>query len=115
MYLKAVSFKGSRGFSKKKKLSTKYVRPNKLLERVGAVAYKLDLPPKLDVFHKKIHVSQFRKCISKRDDPMEDVPVELEENLMMKAKPVRIVDRTKKGTQRKIVKMVRVVWNCGEK
>ena len=53
VYLKAVSFKGSRSFSKKKKLSTKYVRPNKLLERVGAVAYKLDLPPKWTYFIKK--------------------------------------------------------------
>ena len=33
----------------------------------------------------------------------------------MKAKPIRIVDRLEKGTQKKIVKMVRVEWNCGDR
>ena len=90
--LKRGDLQGEQTFFEEEKANYKYVVPYKLHERIGAVAYKLDLPSKLDAFHKVFHVSQFRKCLSKRDDPIEDVPVELEENLMMKAKPVRIVD-----------------------
>jgi len=80
VYLKVVTYKGNRRFFKRKKLSPRYVRPYKVLERIGAVAYKLDLPPKLEVFHKVFHVSQLKKCLSERDDPVEDVPAELEGN-----------------------------------
>ena len=76
------------------------------------MTYKLDLPPKLEAFHKVFHVSQLKKCLSELDDSVEDIPAKLEKNLTMKAKPIRIVDRLEKGTQKKIVKMVRVVWNC---
>ncbi|OAP07750.1 hypothetical protein AXX17_AT2G09100 [Arabidopsis thaliana] len=115
VYLKAVTYKGNKRFFKRKKLSPRYVGPYKVLERIGAVAYKLDLPPKLEAFHKVFHVSQLKKCLSERDGPVEDVPAELEGNLTMKAKPIRLVDRFEKGTQKLIMKMVRVVWNCGDR
>ncbi|KAG7548022.1 Reverse transcriptase domain [Arabidopsis suecica] len=113
VYLKAVTYKGDGRFSKRKKLSPRYVGPYKVIERVGPVAYKLELPPKLDAFHKVFHVSQLRKCLSERDEAVADVPPELQENLTVKAKPIRIIDRMEKGTRGKRINMVKVLWDCG--
>ncbi|KAG7567925.1 Zinc finger CCHC-type superfamily [Arabidopsis thaliana x Arabidopsis arenosa] len=113
VYLKAVTYKGKGRFTTRKKLSPRYVGPYKVIERVGAVAYKLQLPPKLDAFHKVFHVSQLRKCLSEHEERVEDVPSELKENLTVEARPIRIMDRMEKGTRRKKVNMVKVLWDCG--
>ncbi|KAG7571564.1 Ribonuclease H-like superfamily [Arabidopsis suecica] len=84
-----------------------------VIERVGDVAYKLKLPPKLDAFHKVFHVSQLRKCLSEHEERVEDVPSELKENLTVEANPIRIVDRMEKGTRWKRINMIKVLWNCG--
>ncbi|KAG7594042.1 Zinc finger CCHC-type [Arabidopsis thaliana x Arabidopsis arenosa] len=111
-FLKAVTYKGDGRFSKRKKLSPRYVGPYKVIERVGPVAYKLELPPKLDAFHKVFHVSQLRRCLSERDETVADVPAELQENLTVKAKPIGIIDKMEKGTRGKRINMVKVLWNC---
>ncbi|XP_010506891.1 PREDICTED: uncharacterized protein LOC104783430 [Camelina sativa] len=108
-----MTYKGKGRFTKRKKLSPRYVGPYKVLERVGAVAYKLELPPKLDAFHKVFHVSQLRKCLREEDEVVEDVPAELQENLTVEATPIRIIDRMVKEMRRKKMNMVKILWNCG--
>ena len=39
----------------------RYIRPLKVLERVGIVAYRLTLPPSLTSVHEVFHVSMLRK------------------------------------------------------
>ena len=39
----------------------RYIRPFKILERVGTVAYWLALPPSLSDVHEVFHVSMLRK------------------------------------------------------
>ncbi|GKC12854.1 reverse transcriptase domain-containing protein [Tanacetum coccineum] len=45
-----------------RKLNPRYVRPFKVLEKVRAVAYKLELPQELSKVHNIFHVSNLRKC-----------------------------------------------------
>lgn len=44
----------------KQKLQRRYFRPFKVLERVGYVAYKLDLP-ETALIHPMIHISQVKR------------------------------------------------------
>ena len=113
VYLKVMTYKGAGRFTSRKKLSPRYVGPYKVIERVGAVAYKLDLPPKLNAFHNVFHVSQLRKCLSDQEESVEDVPPGLKENMTVEAWPVRIMDRMTKGTRGKSRDLLKVLWNCG--
>ncbi|GKD71595.1 putative reverse transcriptase domain-containing protein [Tanacetum coccineum] len=55
--LKVSPWKGVVRFGKRGKLNPRYVGPFKVLEKVGAVAYKLELPQELSRVHNTFHVS----------------------------------------------------------
>ena len=48
-------------FGKRGKLSPRYIGPFEILEMVGIVAYRLDLPPSLLGVHAVFHVSMLWK------------------------------------------------------
>jgi hypothetical protein len=50
-------------FVKKGKPSPRYVGPFQVKNHVNPMAYKLELPPSLDVVHGVFHVLQLRRCI----------------------------------------------------
>ena len=50
-------------FGKRGKQSSRYIGPFEVLERVGAVAYRLALPLSLLSVHEVFHVSMLRKYI----------------------------------------------------
>nr|GEW56018.1 putative reverse transcriptase domain-containing protein [Tanacetum cinerariifolium] len=64
----ASNFWRGRTFGKWGKLNPKYVGPLKVLERVGDVAYKLDLPKDLSRVHNTFHMSDLKKCHA--DEPL---------------------------------------------
>ncbi|GKE21740.1 putative reverse transcriptase domain-containing protein, partial [Tanacetum coccineum] len=55
-------------FGKRGKLNHRYVGPFKVLEKVGSVAYKLELPEVLSRVHNTFHVSNLKKCYA--DEPL---------------------------------------------
>nr|GEX38569.1 putative reverse transcriptase domain-containing protein [Tanacetum cinerariifolium] len=80
-------------FGKRGKLNPRYVGHFKVLKKVGAVAYKLELPQELSRVHNTFHVSNLKKCYS--DDPLV-VPLEglqLDDKLHFVNKPVEVMDR----------------------
>ena len=48
-------------FGKRGKLSLRFIGPFEILERVGTVAYRLDLPPSMSGVHKVFHDSMLRR------------------------------------------------------
>nr|GFC75710.1 putative reverse transcriptase domain-containing protein [Tanacetum cinerariifolium] len=59
--LKVSPWKGVVRFGKRGKLNPRYVRPFKVIGRVGSVAYKLKLPEELSRVHNTFHVSNLKK------------------------------------------------------
>nr|GFC92891.1 putative reverse transcriptase domain-containing protein [Tanacetum cinerariifolium] len=77
-------------FGKRGKLNPRYVGPLKVLERVGDVSYKLDLPEELSRVHNTLHVSNLKKCHV--DEPLA-VPLDglhLDDKFHFVEKPVEI-------------------------
>nr|GEV78705.1 putative reverse transcriptase domain-containing protein [Tanacetum cinerariifolium] len=109
--LKVLPWKGVVRFGKLGKLNPRYVGPFKVLERVGDVSYKLDLPEELSRVHNTFHVSNMKKCYA--DEPLA-VPLDglhVDDKLHFIKEPVEIVDREVKRLKRSRIPLVKVRWN----
>ncbi|XP_071718985.1 uncharacterized protein [Rutidosis leptorrhynchoides] len=62
--LKVSSWKGVIRFRKRGNLAPWFIRPFKVLARVGEVAYRLELLEELAGIHNTFHVSYLRKCVA---------------------------------------------------
>ena len=95
-------------FGKKGKLAPPYVGPFKILERIGKVAYRLELREELSNIHPTFHVSNLRKCLAEHDlqVPLKDLQVD--ETLHFVEKPVEIMDRQTKQLRRSRIPIVKV-------
>ncbi|GJU05706.1 putative reverse transcriptase domain-containing protein [Tanacetum coccineum] len=109
--LKVSPWKGVVRFGKRGKLNPRYVGPFKVLEKVGSVAYKLELPQELSRVHNTFHVSNMNKCYS--DEPLA-VPLErlhVDDKLCFVEEPVEIMDREVKRLKQSCIPIVKVRWN----
>ncbi|GJY84411.1 putative reverse transcriptase domain-containing protein [Tanacetum coccineum] len=109
--LKVSPWKGVVHFGKRGKLNPRYVGPFKVLEKVGEVAYKLELPEELSRVHNTFHVSNLKKCHA--DEPLA-VPLDglhLDDKLHFVEEPLEIVGREVKRLKRSRIPLVKVRWN----
>ncbi|GKA48654.1 putative reverse transcriptase domain-containing protein [Tanacetum coccineum] len=91
--LKVSPWKGVVRFGKQGKLNPRYVRPSKVLEKVGAVAYKLELPQELSEVHNTFHVSNLKKCHTNEPLAVLLDGLHTDDKLHFVEEPVVIMDR----------------------
>ncbi|GJU14653.1 putative reverse transcriptase domain-containing protein [Tanacetum coccineum] len=109
--LKVSPWKGVVHFGKWRKLNPRYVGPFKVLEKIGSVAYKLELPQELSRVHNTFHVSNLKRCYS--DEPLA-VPLEglhIDDKLQFVEEPVEIMEREIKRLKQSRIPLVKVRWN----
>ncbi|GKF50004.1 putative reverse transcriptase domain-containing protein [Tanacetum coccineum] len=109
--LKVSPWKGVVHFGKRGKLNPRYVGPFKVLEKVGSVTYKLELPQELSRVHNKFHVSNLKKCHA--DEPLA-VPLDglhFDDKLQFVEEQVEIIDCEVKRLKRSHIPIVKVRWN----
>ncbi|GKF34655.1 hypothetical protein Tco_0107855 [Tanacetum coccineum] len=109
--LKVSPWKGVIRFGKRGKLNPRYVGPYKVLEKVGEVAYKLELPEELSRVHNTFHASNLKKCYA--NEPL-SVPLDglhLDDKLYFVEEPLEIVDREVKRLKQSRIPLVKVRWN----
>ncbi|GJW81519.1 hypothetical protein Tco_0145494 [Tanacetum coccineum] len=87
--LKVSPWKGVVRFGKRGKLNPRYVRPFKVLKKVGAIAYKLELPQELSSI----------------------LRLQVDDKLHFVEEPVEIMDHEVKQLRRSRVPIVKVRWN----
>nr|GFC44772.1 putative reverse transcriptase domain-containing protein [Tanacetum cinerariifolium] len=111
--LKVSPWKGVVRFGKRGKLSPRYIRPFKILARVGPVAYTSKLPKELKGIHSTFHVSNLKKCLAEAKGdivvPMDEI--QLDDKLHMIEEPVEVIDREVKRFKQNRIPIVKVCWN----
>ena len=109
VFLKISPWKGVLRFGKSGKLSPLYIGPYMIVERIGKVAYRLELPSDLDRIHDVFHVSMLRKYIPDPSHVLTEQLVEIQENLTYKEEPVQILDRREQVLCNKTILLVKVL------
>ncbi|GJS51319.1 putative reverse transcriptase domain-containing protein [Tanacetum coccineum] len=98
-------------FEKKGKLAPRFVGPFEIIEKVGPVAYRLDLPEELNGVHDTFHVSNLKKCLA---DPTLQVPLDeirVDDKLNFVEELVEILEREIKKLKRNRIAIFKVRWN----
>ncbi|XP_020092819.1 uncharacterized protein LOC109713234 [Ananas comosus] len=82
----------------------------KVLERVGAVAYRVALPPKLARVHDVFHVSNLRKYVHDPEHILSYVPMELQEDMTYEEFPAYVINRKVRKLRNREISYVKVRW-----
>nr|GEV17800.1 reverse transcriptase domain-containing protein [Tanacetum cinerariifolium] len=109
--LKVSPWKGVVHFKKKGKLAHRFVRPFEIVEKVGLVAYRVDLPKELNDVHDMFHVLNLKKCLADLtlQVPLDEIRVD--DKLKFIEEPVEILEREFKKLKRSRIAIVKVQWN----
>ncbi|GJX83396.1 putative reverse transcriptase domain-containing protein [Tanacetum coccineum] len=109
--LKVSTRKGVIRFGKRGKLNPRYIGPFKILDRVGLVAYKLELPEELSNVHSIFYVSNLKKCLTDKTLIIPMKELRLDDKLNFVEEPVEIMDREVKQLKQSRIPIVKVRWN----
>ncbi|WMV29022.1 hypothetical protein MTR67_022407 [Solanum verrucosum] len=97
-------------FSKKGKLSPRYIGPYRISKRIGNVAYELELPQELAAVHLVFHISMLKKCMVDPSLIIETKDIGIKDSLSYEQILVQILDRQVRKLRTKEVASVKVLW-----
>nr|GEU89574.1 putative reverse transcriptase domain-containing protein [Tanacetum cinerariifolium] len=109
--LKVSPWKGVVRFGKRGKLNPKHVGPFKVLDKVGTIAYKLELPQELSRVHNTFYVSNLKKCNADEPLAVSLDGLHFDDKLHFVEEPVEIVDQKVKRLKRIRIPLIKVQWN----
>ncbi|GJU91912.1 hypothetical protein Tco_1304335 [Tanacetum coccineum] len=109
--LKVSPRKGVIRFGKRGKLNSRYFGPFKILERIGPMAYKLELPKELSNVHSTFHVSNLKKCLSDESIVIPMKELRIDDKLNFVEEQVEIMDREVKQLRQSCIPIIKVRWS----
>ena len=78
VFLNVAPIKGSMRFGKNEKLSSRFIEPFEILERVRNISYRFALPPSLSRIHNVFHIFMLKKCVLDSSPVLDYKPLQLE-------------------------------------
>ncbi|GJS74427.1 putative reverse transcriptase domain-containing protein, partial [Tanacetum coccineum] len=109
--LKVSLWKGVIRYGKQGKLNPRYIRPLKVLAKVGTVAYRLEIPQQLIRVHSTFHVSNLKKCLSDKQLAIPLDEIHIDDKLHFLKEPVEIMDHEVKRLKQSHIPIIKVRWN----
>nr|GEV56407.1 putative reverse transcriptase domain-containing protein [Tanacetum cinerariifolium] len=109
--LKVSPWKGVVRFGKRSKLSSRYVGPFDIVERVGPIAYRLRIPQELIGIHDTFYMSNPKEYQAYviLHLPLEEIKID--NRLRFVEEPIEIIDYEVKQQNLSLILIVKVRWN----
>ena len=111
VYLKVSPLRGVLHFGKTGKLAPRFIGPFPILERVGTLAYRVQLPDWLPGVHDVLHVSQLQKHVHNPDLVVEEATqqgLDITPSLAVRREPVKIAGKETRVLRNKRIHLVKV-------
>ncbi|KAG8485640.1 hypothetical protein CXB51_018871 [Gossypium anomalum] len=111
VFLKVSPWRKVLRFGRKDKLGPRFIGPYEITERIGPVAYRLNLLPELEKIHDVFHVSMLRRYRSDPSHVIAPTEVEILPDMSYGEEPVKILAREVKQLRNKNIPLVKVLWH----
>ena len=96
---------------KRGKLSPRYIGPFEILERVGKVAYRFALSPRMSGVHNVFHISMLKEYHQGAMPHVIDFhEIEVNDRVSYTERPIHILGRETKKLRNKEIPLVKVQW-----